>query len=494
MTDRINSAQDYHRKTSYVRYGIKGHALDFEHYPVQTKSYGFLRTIDFQKEKAGCTLISDLFSSLQRPALPPETIDFKTVCAILFYAYGKRKSVPARGMTFHYRTVPSAGGLYPCHLYLSVQGVSGLETGLYYCDMIHEKLGLIQSIDSGASVHSSPKLSIFITAQFYTSAWKYQSRAFRYMLLDAGHLVENACLAFKSQGYLPFVHADFKDERIFRFLSLDASQEVPLAAITLNRQIGLPQLSGPIAASQKSSPPHFCSSFLKAVYDTGERRVTSAFDPKIKDKKPPQKTNIFIRLPEQIPRQGNLSFEKAVEQRCSKRNYIPSSFSKEKAMSLFAMAVSLQRDGAVGDGLPETELLVGVCCERVDGMDDGFYLFFKKENAFVMQRPGQYHRYLAQVCLDQHWMAKAAVQFVFMADLQKLERQWGARGYRYMLMEAGRIAQRIYLGAEGLGLGCCAVGALYDTEAQELFDLDDGTALFYVVSVGLIHGTAQPDS
>jgi nitroreductase len=53
-------------------------------------------------------------------------------------------------------------------------------------------------------------------------------------------------------------------------------------------------------------------------------------------------------------------------------------------------------------------------------------------------------------------------------------------------MESGRIAQRIYLAATGLGLGCCGVGALYDEEAQALFDLNPDSALFYVVAAGRI--------
>ena len=51
-------------------------------------------------------------------------------------------------------------------------------------------------------------------------------------------------------------------------------------------------------------------------------------------------------------------------------------------------------------------------------------------------------------------------------------------------MQSGRIAQRIYLAATGLELGCCGVGALYDEEAQNLFDLNEESALFYVVATG----------
>ena len=106
--------------------------------------------------------------------------------------------------------------------------------------------------------------------------------------------------------------------------------------------------------------------------------------------------------------------------------------------------------------------------------------------AVHMITPGQYHHRLARVCLDQMWMAGASVHFLFMADPASLEKQWGPGGYRTVLLQAGRIGQRIYLGATALGLGCCAVGALYDQEARELFELKKDNSLFYVVSTGLI--------
>ena len=84
---------------------------------------------------------------------------------------------------------------------------------------------------------------------------------------------------------------------------------------------------------------------------------------------------------------------------------------------------------------------------------------------------------------DFNW---AALNFLFMTNLAGLEKEFGPRGYRYLLLQSGRIAQRIYLSATGLDLGCCGVGALYDEEAQNLFGLNKESALFYVVSAGPI--------
>ena len=78
----------------------------------------------------------------------------------------------------------------------------------------------------------------------------------------------------------------------------------------------------------------------------------------------------------------------------------------------------------------------------------------------------------------------AAVQFLFMANLREIDEKTGPRGYRYALMNAGRLGQRLYLGAAALNIGCCGIGALYDAEARDLLFLSSGSALLYLVAVG----------
>ena len=49
-----------------------------------------------------------------------------------------------------------------------------------------------------------------------------------------------------------------------------------------------------------------------------------------------------------------------------------------------------------------------------------------------------------------------------------------ARGYRHAFLEAGLVGERLYLQAQALGLGVCAVGAFYDDEAAALIGIDPG--------------------
>jgi nitroreductase len=51
---------------------------------------------------------------------------------------------------------------------------------------------------------------LFYNRHLFRSAWKYRSRAYRYVLLDAGHLLENLRLALGALGLDAFHPSRFR--------------------------------------------------------------------------------------------------------------------------------------------------------------------------------------------------------------------------------------------------------------------------------------------
>ena len=128
-------------------------------------------------------------------------VDLERISRILGLAYGGTLADRTRGMLF--RSVPSAGGLYPCQLYMSFHSNGDIETGLYYCDTVQGFLGRIdpRPLDL-APIFPGRTLSdtcLIISGIFFHSAWKYRERAFRYLLLDAGHLAEALVMAARAK-------------------------------------------------------------------------------------------------------------------------------------------------------------------------------------------------------------------------------------------------------------------------------------------------------
>ncbi len=133
----------------------------------------------------------------------------------------------------------------------------------------------------------------------------------------------------------------------------------------------------------------------------------------------------------------------------------------------------------------EQFIQAAMICQNLEGLPAGLYSFSRDGGVLVAYRQaGDLAGDLAQVCLDQAWIRRAAVNFLVTTDLAEMEKALGPRGYRYVMMHAGRIGQRLYLAAQALGLGCCGIGAMYDYEAADLLGLTSGSRLLYAVSAG----------
>jgi SagB-type dehydrogenase family enzyme len=137
---------------------------------------------------------------LRRYTIDPLTLDELTY--LLWYTQGVKK-VTARPVTM--RTVPSGGARHPFETFLVVSNVKGLEPGLYrYLAVDHSLLQLKTGTGFSAEISDvclkQPHIqecpvSFWWCAVPERSTWRYSTRGYRYMLIDAGHVCQNLYLA-----------------------------------------------------------------------------------------------------------------------------------------------------------------------------------------------------------------------------------------------------------------------------------------------------------
>jgi SagB-type dehydrogenase family enzyme len=133
------------------------------------------------------------------------------------------------------KTSPSGGARHPIEVYLMALRVDGLDPGLYHYDVKNHALELVSP---GASPQAAcdycadqryvaNAAALFImTGVFARTMWKYQHpRAYRVVLLDAGHLGQTFCLTATRLGLAPFSTAALKDTLIERDLGIDGISE-----------------------------------------------------------------------------------------------------------------------------------------------------------------------------------------------------------------------------------------------------------------------------
>ena len=197
-----------------------------------------------------------------------------------------------------------------------------------------------------------------------------------------------------------------------------------------------------------------------------------------------------IKLPRPKER-GGPSLWTAMGTRRSRRNFSPDPIKIDILSQLLwaASGVTAEKQGlplrtvpSAGGLYPiETYVVVNL----VHGMEPGVYHYFPPDHTLELLRKGDYSRAAAHAALDQKMAATAAVTFIWTAVLQRGKWKYRQRAFRYIYLDAGHIGQNVALAAEGLGLGCCAIGALYDDEVNDLVAADgEEETVVYMTSVG----------
>jgi SagB-type dehydrogenase family enzyme len=133
------------------------------------------------------------------------------------------------------KTSPSGGARHPVEVYLLALRVKGLAPAIYHYDAEAHELERI-SADATAQQaraycadqpYAAHAAALFImTAVFERTMWKYpHPRAYRVVLLDAGHLGQTFCLTATRLGLAPFSTAALKDTLIEHDLGIDGILE-----------------------------------------------------------------------------------------------------------------------------------------------------------------------------------------------------------------------------------------------------------------------------
>jgi SagB-type dehydrogenase family enzyme len=495
------SAVRYHEDTSHVRHRITPHSLDFSRYPVPFKTYEYQGRIPLKQGGGTCqgpegdwalnepnaTVAQVLAGDMP----DQEKVGLEKISRILALSYGVTLADRARGILF--RSVPSAGGLYPCKLYLSVQKTDDIETGLYYCDTVQGFLGRINPRPVDRKTFFSDQdpagACLVITGIFYNSAWKYRERAFRYLLLDAGHLAEAVLHAARAVGVRAWIHYDFDDQGLVQGLNLDDSLEVPLACVFLGTETAADQRTD-LKPFQPAEPgPEQVTPVVYDVLKSAYQAGIPIAQPRIVEQDP----EVFTRKPEQVlavpgpERFPAVPYVHAINSRRSRRNFAARNL-PEPVWATFLNRVFTRifagQDPDETGASAETFVKMAMISQDMEGLAPGLYSFSPDGATLACRQTGILAGDLARVCLDQAWIGRAAMNFLIVADLAAMEAALGTRGYRYVMMHAGRAGQRLYMAAQELGLGCCGIGAMYDKEAAALLGLKAGSVLLYAVSAG----------
>ena len=407
---------------------------------------------------------------------------------------------------FYFRSTASAGALYPNEIYVCAHDVEGLDPGTYHFDIFQRNLVVLRNISCLDSLENSLAdtgknalaATFFITAIFNRSAWKYRKRAYRYVLLDAGHVLQNLIFGLNAM-HMPFSYTyDFSDHSINHLLGLDEQKETCLACVNITlpgispnaakNTDTLPDLFQPVQAASTTASVEMHYPEILDIHQSGALETANglyAFEngdkPVSLGLHPENPRNIF----HQKAVSADMPYPDALFARRSKRNFLPEDIPLEHLIHLLTLLDNQHSiDTERGTAYPRS-MEVGFLANHVRDLESGYYLCNFGKHNYGMVEAGTFQNLMAAICLEQAWLKNANLHFLFMSNLEETDKYLGPRGYRYAMMEAGRLGQALYVGATALGLGCCGIGAMFDYEARQLLSLNESSFLLYLVAVGM---------
>lgn len=164
------------------------------------------------------------------------------LATLLQSAYGVTGSIP--GTPQELRSAPSGGALFPLELYVAAQHVEGLDRALYHYDPLRHGLERMRGLAPDEARDLTPyrellQLSaafVVVTAMFWRARFKYGARAYRFALLEAGHLAQSFLLAVEALSLAATPVGGFFDTRVDEFVGLDGIFEAALYLLPVGRR------------------------------------------------------------------------------------------------------------------------------------------------------------------------------------------------------------------------------------------------------------------
>ena len=163
-------------------------------------------------------------------------IALRDLSTLLDLSAGVQQWVTARGEgRVPLKTSPSGGARHPIEVYVLVRQVSSLSAGIYHYASDRHALELLPGSGSPPPFdellptqwwYRDAAALVLFTAVFERTRWRYHApRAYRAILIEAGHVCQTFCLTATWLGLAPFCSMAIADRAAERLLGIDGISE-----------------------------------------------------------------------------------------------------------------------------------------------------------------------------------------------------------------------------------------------------------------------------
>lgn len=223
---------EFQRSTKHTRERLLGGRLDWSNKPETYKEYPSARKIHLPRKLPDNTLsvVEAVKKRKSVRSFLSQPLSIGDLSFLLWASTGIQRTEQG----YEFRTVPSAGALYPVETYVVVNNVEGLEKAVYHYNIRTHSLEELKTGDFGEEMAhaalgqkmcANAAVVLVWTAIFDRQKWKYAQRAYRYVYLDAGHIAQNLALSATSIDLGSCQIGAFFDDEINQIIGVDGAEE-----------------------------------------------------------------------------------------------------------------------------------------------------------------------------------------------------------------------------------------------------------------------------
>ena len=343
------------------------------------------------------------------------------------------------------RVNPSAGGLYPCEIYIQIRGAKGLLNGIYHYEPLTSTLALIHELSSDgleSYMNISQKKFIFLLSNaYFRTSWKYDKRAIRYLLLDSGHQLGSIYASLILQGLDYTFDFNFDKEELNKAFCFDNYEHFVCAIFSSEyKEKETKELRDKIPFVNPCDyhiKEPFIEEFYSKYYEQSFKSFSSNF----------------------LKEEAKVELQKAIDERRSVRAFKKEPILKDefetilKDIFIFAKKYGLE---------------IYFINHLITNLEKGIY----KE--YNLQKEGDYRQLCQMLAFNQKIGATSAATIFFTSKLES--------NYSFNLILSGFLAHIIALTATNLNINSTGIGAYFDDETKKVLETHNN--ILYLMAVG----------
>jgi len=194
-----------------------------------------------QLDKASITLDEAIIKRQTHRKYKDKPLSLDELSYLIYHMQGLKETLPQATK----RTVPSAGARHAFDLYVLVNNVESLSSGLYQYVPSKHALGevnldasitdKIQAACFNQVMISNSAVTFLLVADLYRMSYRYVERGYRYLHLDAGHVIQNLYLSVEQINAGTCAIAAFNDDLLNQAIGVDGENNFSIYLATVGK-------------------------------------------------------------------------------------------------------------------------------------------------------------------------------------------------------------------------------------------------------------------